>query len=183
MYPMIVHMILPLSPSDALAARLPATLGFCGMVLATFAYARRRLPGIYALSAGFLAATFASHFGSDGRAYGLVLGFAALALLLWSLAADGRSRAVTIPLLALSIALMVASHYFAIFLAGSLFLADLVRARGRGKFDLAVSTALLAPAILVLVLHYPSSQPLDRRKCTSGLRRISQTSGAFINLY
>ena len=108
LYNVMVHSLLPFSPSEALAVRLPSTIGFCAMIIAIAGYARRRLPAAYAIIAGLLAAAIMLDYGSEGRSYGLILGFAAVSLLLWNLADEGRRRSVTLPLLAVSIAAMAA---------------------------------------------------------------------------
>ena len=115
LYSVMVHTLLPYSPSEALAVRLPSTIGFCAMVVAVAGFARRWLPAAYAMIAGLLAAAMTIYYGSEGRSYGLILGFAALSLLLWSLAAEGRRRSLTLPLLAVCIAGMAALHYYTIF--------------------------------------------------------------------
>jgi hypothetical protein len=154
-YTMLVQAILPCLASNALAIRLPATLGFCVMVLATIAFAHRRLPAVYALVAGLLAAAMAIYYGSEGRGYGLVLGFASVSLLSWSVAADGRKRIVTIPSLVVSIAAIVATHYYAIFFALCLLFAELMRARAKRQVDLTLAAAIFIPPAIVLAVHYP----------------------------
>ena len=155
LYALIVRALLPVAPSEALALRLPSTLGFCAMIVAVAAYARRRLPATYALVACLLAPALTIRYGTEGRSYGLVLGFAALTLLLWSLAAEGQSRRVALPLLAVCAATMTALHYYTIFLPGCLFLAGFVLMRNKGRFDWALSAALLVPAVAVVALHAP----------------------------
>ncbi|MGO9239296.1 MAG: hypothetical protein ACLQBJ_00670 [Bryobacteraceae bacterium] len=154
LYTIIVHSILPIVRHEALAVRLPSTLGYCGMVLCLFAFCRRRLPAVYSFIAALLACDACLFYSTDGRAYGLVLGCAAGALLCWQTAAEGRRRGLAIPLLAFCLALMVALHYFSIFFLAPLFLAEMVRARSSRKLDFGILAAL-APAVLVLVLHYP----------------------------
>ncbi len=154
LYAIIVHSILPIVRHEALAVRLPSTLGYCGMVLCLFAFCRRRLPAIYSFIAALLACDACLFYATDGRAYGLILGCAAGALLCWQSAAEGRRRGLAIPLLAVCLALMVALHYYSIFFLAPLFLAEMVRARPSHKLDFGILAAM-APALMVLVLHYP----------------------------
>ena len=154
LYAIIVQSILPIIRIDPLAVRLPATLGFCGMVLCLAAFCHRRLPAVYAVFAVLLACDTCLYYSTEGRAYGLVLGGAAGALLCWQAAADGRRRALVIPLLALCLALTTALHYFAIFFLVPFFLAEMTRTRTSRRLDFAVLAAML-PAPLVLGLQYP----------------------------
>lgn len=153
LYPIIVHWLLPVLGNDALAVRLPATLGYCAMMLCVWVFCRKRLPAAFAFAASLLVFERGLYFATEGRAYGLVLGCAAGALLCWQMAVDGRRRGWAIPLLALCSALMVALHYYAIFFLVPLFLAELVRWRTTRRVDFGI-WATMVPAPLVLGLHY-----------------------------
>jgi hypothetical protein len=155
LYPWLVHALLPLSLSEAFAVRLPSTVGFGAMVLALAAYARRRLPATFAIVVGLLSARLAFNYGSEGRDYGLALGFVGISLLLWSLAAEGRARCLTALLLALCVAGAVCSHYYTIFFAVCLLLAEFVRARVERKFDPLLPIVVLSAASVALAAHYP----------------------------
>jgi len=128
LYAILVHAILPVVRSEALAVRLPSTLGYCGMVIALVAFCQRRMPIVYAWSAALLACNSAFWYATAGRSYGLVLGFAAGALLCWQ-AADGRRATIAIPLLSIFLGAITALHYYAVFFVIPLFLAELVRWR------------------------------------------------------
>ena len=153
LYPIIVHWLLPIVGNEALAVRLPATLGYCAMLLCLWAFCRHRLPAVFAFAASLLTFERGLYFATEGRPYGLVLGCAAGALLCWQMAAEGHRRALTLPLLAVCLALMVALHYYAIFFLVPLFLAEMVRWRASGKLDFGIAAAMV-PAVLVLGLHY-----------------------------
>ena len=153
LYPIIVHWLLPVFGSERLAVRLPATLGYCAMLLCLWAFCRHRLPASFAFAASLLTFERGLYFATEGRPYGLVLGCSAGALLCWQMAAEGRRRALTLPLLAVCLALMVALHYYAIFFLVSLFLAEVVRWRASGRLDVAVLAAMV-PAPIVLAVHY-----------------------------
>jgi hypothetical protein len=152
LYPIIVHWLLPVIGNDALAVRLPSTLGYCLMMLCVWAFCRRRLPVAFAFATSLLTFERALYFATEGRAYGLVLGCTAGALLSWQLAAEGHRRGLTIALLAICCALMVALHDYAIFLLVPLFLGEMVRWRESGKLDVAILAAMV-PAPLVLGMH------------------------------
>jgi hypothetical protein len=153
LYEMIVSAILPVVRSEALAVRLPSTLGFCFMIVCLVAFCRRRLPAIYSISAALLACDTCLPYSTEGRCYGLILGCAAGALLCWQYAVDGRHRALAIPLLGLCLALLPALHYYAVFFLVPLFLAETVRWRISGKPDWAIFAAM-STALVVLALHY-----------------------------
>jgi len=155
LYAMIVHAISPWARHEALAVRLPSTLGYCGMVLFLLAFSRRRFSAVYAMVAALLACNAFLGYSTEGRSYGVVLGCAAGALLCWQTAADGRRRVLAVPLLAFFLALMTAMHYYSIFFLVPLFAAEMVRWRKSGKLDFVVLAAMTAPALLVLGLHYP----------------------------
>ena len=133
LYLIIAHFLLPIVQNDALAIRLPATLGYCAMILCLMAFCRRRLPAAFAFAASLLAFESTLYYATDGRAYGLVLGCAAGALLCWQMAAEGRRRGWAIAALAVCLTLMVALHYYAIFFLVPLFLAEVVRWRISGN--------------------------------------------------
>lgn len=157
LYAMMVHAIRPIVGSDALAVRLPTTIGFCVMLLCLAVFCRRRLPAAYALLAPLLAYVTVREYSHDGRGYGVVLGCAAGALLCWQLAVEGRRRTLTVPLLAFCLGLMTAMHYYAMFFAGPLLAAELVRWKMRRKLDWAILLAILVIPIVLLV-HLPVIQ-------------------------
>lgn len=153
LYAMIVHSILPVVKHEALAVRLPATLGYCAMLLCVLAFCRRRLPAVYSFGAALFACDACLYYSTEGRAYGMVLGCAAGALLCWQTAAENRRRGPALTLFALLLALMVALHYYSIFFLVPLFLAEMVRARASRELDIGILAAML-PAVFVLGLHF-----------------------------
>jgi hypothetical protein len=154
LYAILVQGLLPVVRSETLAVRLPSTIGFCAMVLGVLIFARRRMPAIYSYIGALLVCDVCLYYSTEGRAYGLVLGCAAGALVFWQLAVDGCRRALFIPLYALCLSGMVASHYHSIFFLVPMFAAELARTRKSGKADFGTLSALIAP-VLVLALHYP----------------------------
>jgi mannosyltransferase len=154
LYPIIVHFLLPIVRHDALAARLPATAGYCVMLVCLLAVSRRRLGASYAWTPPLLAFAVCDYYGSEGRPYGLVLGCAAAALLCWQAATDDRRRTVAAPLLALSLALATALHYYSIFLSIPLMLGEIARQWKSRRFAPGLLLALGSGPI-VLAAHYP----------------------------
>ena len=154
LYAMLVRLILPAVGNEALAVRLPATLGFCCMFVCLLEFSRRRMPAALSFVTSLLACNALLAYSSMGRGYGILLGASAGALLSWQSAAEGRRRGLSIASFAFCLAVMIAMHYYAIFFLGPLFLAELVRARASGKLDVGILAAM-APALLVLGIHYP----------------------------
>jgi hypothetical protein len=154
LYAILVHAIHPLVGSDALAVRLPSSLGYGGAVILLLAFCRRRMPACYAFVAATLFASAALSYATEGRCYGLVLGSGAGALFCWQGACDRRRRAIAIPLLACSAALMTTLHYYSVFFLFALFCAEIARAKRAGRLDLGVLAALASP-LLILAVHYP----------------------------
>jgi hypothetical protein len=154
LYNVLAHLLLPIAP-ESLAIRLPATIGFSAMGVGLLWFLHHRLPALCAFVAVLLAYQLAFPYGTEGRAYGLICGIAALSLACWRQAAEGRNRLLSVSLLALFSGAMAALHYFTVFFAACLLLAELVRWRRSGKFDMAVWLAVLAPIALVLALYYP----------------------------
>jgi uncharacterized membrane protein len=154
LYATIVSCLLPMVRHDALAVRLASTLGFVAMLGCIMAFCHRRMPARYAFLAALFAATACGFYATEGRAFGLVLGCGAGALLCWQRAADRSPRFLAVTLLAVFLMLMTALNYFSIFLLFPLGLAEIARWREHGRPDLAVSAAL-ASAPAVLALHLP----------------------------
>ena len=97
------------------ATRLPAMIGFWTMTLVVFHMVRRRSNATLALAAALLPCyTAAFRYSYEARGYGLMLGFLALGLYSWSEAAQGRHRALYLPLLALTLTASLWSHYYAV---------------------------------------------------------------------
>jgi hypothetical protein len=153
LYPIIVHWLLPMIGNDALALRLPATLGYCAMIVCLWGFCRHRLPAAFGFAASLLTFERGLYYATEGRAYGLVLGCAAGALLCWQMAAECHRRGLAIALFAACSSLMVALHYYAIFFLVALFLAEAVRWRALRKVDFGILAAMV-PAPLVLGFHY-----------------------------
>ena len=156
-YPIIVSTITPIVRNEALATRLPSTLGFCGMLFFILAFCRRRLPATYAFIAALFACTSCFYYATEGRCYGMVLGCAAGALFCWQRATEAKPRALHVMLLAACLIMMVALHYYSIFFLVPLACAEAIRWLTMKKTDLVILGAL-ASAIATIVVQYPLIQ-------------------------
>jgi Dolichyl-phosphate-mannose-protein mannosyltransferase len=137
-----------------LATRLPALTGFWIMLLCLYVFLRRRLPLPYALVGTlFPMLTFAWQYAFEARAYGILLGCAAAALLAWQTAAEDRMRPVALALLALALAVALGSHYGALQLAIPLGAGEIVRSLHRRRVDVPVWIAFGAASLVTLM--YP----------------------------
>lgn len=67
LYAIVVHETLRWVHPEQLAVRLPATLGFCGMLLCLLAFCRRRLPAVYAFVAAAVACYGCLCYATEGR--------------------------------------------------------------------------------------------------------------------
>jgi len=152
LYLAMVHFLIPVFGNEALAARLPATLGFGAMVLGVFTFCRARMNAAYSLLATLLCCQVCLYFAREGRPYGAVLGCAVWALVFWQRAPAGR-RADLIGL-AVCLSLAVSLHYYAICILGPLLLAEMIMALRDRKWNPGVLLAMTAP-VAVLAIHYP----------------------------
>jgi len=137
--------------------RLPEILAFWMMTACLYALVRRRMSAISALcAAAFPLVTMAFPYAYEARSYGLVLGFAALALLSWQAATSiaGRARVLVLVCLAASLAAAVSSHYYGVFVLGPLAFGEAVRTITRRRLDIAVWAAL-AISVVPLAWHLP----------------------------
>jgi hypothetical protein len=152
LYLSLVHVLMPVLHNDALAARLPSTLGFGAMILGVFAFCRVRMSAVYSLLAALLCSQVALHYASEGRPYGAALGCAAWALVFWQ---RSESRPMRDQIgLAICLGLMAAFHYYAICFVGPLLLAELITGIWEKKWNYGVIAAMAVP-FLVLAIHYP----------------------------
>jgi len=135
------------------AIRLPGTLGFLLMGLCLLGFVARRTNAWW----GFVAALFVLLCGAfkdaaEARPYGLILGFAAAALLCWQSAASGQRRRFSLTGLCASLMLALFTHYYAFLIFFPIALGELVRTWVRRKIDWPVWGALLASSLALLAL-------------------------------
>src|SRR5215510_7259087 len=140
-----------------ISIRLPEILAFWTMTVCLYVFVRRRMSAISALcAAAFPLVTMAFPYAYEARSYGLVLGFAALALLSWQAATstEGRARILALVCLTASLAGVVSSHYYGVFVLMPLALGEAVRTVTRRRLDIAVWAAL-AISVVPLAWHLP----------------------------
>jgi hypothetical protein len=148
---LVTRLSLAIFGENELAVRLPATLGFLAMTLAVFAFARRRIPALFALIALlFPFLTGAVDYAEEGRGYGLVLGATGVALLCWQATSDQRRRRWALPGLALAMAAAPGFHYYAVFFVIPLAAGELVRTFQRRRLDWPVWLAFSATGASLL---------------------------------
>jgi hypothetical protein len=148
-----------------LPTRMPALFGFFIMSLCLYRFIARRSTPAFGYVAAVLPWCSGAYFlASQARAYGLVLGFAGLALVCWQEAASedvhsekksGRGkRAWSLLGLCLSLTAALLSHCYASLILFPFGIAELVRQYRGGRFDPTMWVAVLAPAGCVAV-YFP----------------------------
>ena len=152
-----------------LATRLPALIGFWTMLLALYAFLKRRVPAQYALIGMTLPMlTFAWQYSFEARAYGVMLGCAAVALLAWQNVADGRIRRPSLAAIAIALIVGVGSHPFCALIAIPLGLGEAMRTVERKRLDWGVWLAIAAGALGAL--SFPGSIEATRDWDMTGLQ-------------
>ena len=137
------------------AFRLPAMLGFWIMMASVFVVVARRTGYTAgACAAAFPLITAAYKYAFEGRAYGLMLGFAGLSLLSWQSLSLGRRRAPWMAALAASLAAALCTHYYAVFVIVALAIGEVVRCAIDRRVSPAVWAAFLL-SLAPLALHLP----------------------------
>lgn len=151
LYSLLDHLVIQFFGPSAIAARLPAFLGYCVLVVTLYLFVARRLSRLYGLVAALLSlCTGARSYAWEGRPYGLVLGFAGAALLMYQLTTERRRPAALIAY-ALCCGALVATHYIAILVVGAFLSGEVVRFLETKRVDWAVLTATIVPPVIVLI--------------------------------
>ena len=135
-----------------LAARIPGLAGFVLLAVFLFIFLRRRLGPWFALAAvGLLPlADYTIRYAIEARAYMLLLGVSAVALVCWQAAAERRSRLAPVGL-ALSVVTALLLHVWAILLPLALLVGEaveLVRTR-RIRWRVIVPLLAASPALAI----------------------------------
>jgi hypothetical protein len=139
--------------SGAIAARIPAMVGFWVMLLAIYAMVRRRGNATLALAAAFIPFfTAAYRYSYEARPYGLMIALAALAWLAWTEAARGTRRPLFLSILGVALAAGLWNHYFAALAFAPIAAGELVRSIRDRRID--------APAWLVTIGSLAAAAPL-----------------------
>lgn len=154
----LTHIILKFLGPTELAVRLPEVLGFWLMSLCLFRFISKRLSALYGFAAMmFPLTTIAYEYAYEARPYGMVLGFASLALLCWQEATEGSKRTWGLVGLAASSAAAISSHYYAIFLLVPLGIGEILRSLLRRRIDIPIWISLSC-IILPLLFFLPFLQ-------------------------
>jgi hypothetical protein len=126
------------------------------MCLCLYEFARRRTDAACAaIALLFPVFTYVVEEATFARGYGLMLGFAGLALMAWQRAAEGGAgRAKWLALLAAAIAGTVSCHYYGAYVAGAIGLGELARLRAAKRLDGGVAAAL-ALGLTPLAVYLP----------------------------
>jgi Dolichyl-phosphate-mannose-protein mannosyltransferase len=181
----LTHLAVRLSHSlfgfGHLATRLPALTGFWILLLGLYGFLKRRLPLPYALiGMMFPMLTFAWQYSFEARAYGVVLGCAAVALVAWQNVAEGHWRRLSLAVIAMSLAVGLGSHPFAALIAIPLALGETVRSVERRRLDLPVWLAMAAGALGLLT--FPGAIGAAHDWDFQGLQiNLSELAGFFDN--
>jgi dolichyl-phosphate-mannose-protein mannosyltransferase len=147
----LIHLSTTLFGSSHVTVRLPAILAFWLLCVCLYEIVRDlTTPAWAAVAMFFPLATEFYNYASEARGYGLVAGFAALAVLSWLRLAAHRKRTVYLPLLAVALAAAVASHYYAVLIVVPLALGELVRTRHTRKIDWLIWIAFASAGVPIL---------------------------------
>jgi 4-amino-4-deoxy-L-arabinose transferase-like glycosyltransferase len=135
--------------------RLPEILGFWLMSVSMFHFVRARSSATCALIAmTFPMVTAAFDYAYEARPYAIVLGFCALALCCWQVAAQNRVRSLSLLGLALSTAVSVSCHYYAILGVSAIVTGECARSIRKKRVDFAMWAAFVL-GVLPLVFFLP----------------------------
>jgi hypothetical protein len=138
-----------------LTLRLPMIAGYWLLCISIYAFVSYRCSKLYGLAAMLLPPVTSVYFyATEARAYGVLLGASAFALVCWQRAANGERRWLWLSLLGISLALCITLHYLTILLWVPLGLAELVRAWKSRKIDWAM-WLVLGAALIPLTLFVP----------------------------
>jgi len=163
----------------AFATRLPMLIGFWVLILGLYVFLKRRLPWQYALiGAIFPMLTFAWDYSFEARAYGLLLGCAATALVCWQNVTEGRARIPSLVGIALALAVALGCHPFAAVLAIPFALGEFVRTLDRRRIDWPVWVAF-AVATPVMLAYPPLFAAVRNLNMNTGLRNVTTVIGLY----
>jgi hypothetical protein len=132
----LTHCLFQLFGMSHVTLRLPAIVGFWILCVCLYEIVRRLTIPMWGVVAMLLPlSTQIYYYATEARGYGLVAGFSAMAVLAWIKATEPRRRAIFLPMLAISLACAVSSHYYAVLILISLAAGEAMRARTLGRID------------------------------------------------
>lgn len=154
-YDYLVRATVRLLGNDALGIRLPSIAGFMLFCFSLYWFVRQRTSRLYGVIAILVACiTDCWSYATEGRPYGLLLGFTGIAAVSWQAIAMNKHRAWALAGLGLSLAGAFSIHYYAPLLFGSFALAEIVRSYLKRRLDFPVWCVLAAP-FLILIPYLP----------------------------
>jgi hypothetical protein len=146
---LIFRLARQLVPGDHLGYRLLSILGLLGTVLCTYFILSRRVDYLAALvGASFVLCTKLADYGSEARAYALMVGCISGAILAWQRIDDSKLYSL---LLAVALASAESLHYYAIFVWPAFVLAEATVWLVGRRFRAACWAALLVGASPLLL--------------------------------
>jgi dolichyl-phosphate-mannose-protein mannosyltransferase len=156
LFPITTRAAVALLGEGLITVRLPETIGFLVAMLCAYTFVARRFGTVFGLIAFLIpAATDAYVYAYEARPYGLILGFAGGAMIAWQHAAEGRRRAIALPILFASLSGAILCHYYAAVLLAPFLVGEGARIGERRKADWAVLSVLvlsLVPLVFLLPL-------------------------------
>jgi len=155
-YHLLSHASMSVLGNNAFAERLPSMLGFMLMQVFIYFFLRRVVVRRAALVGALLPlATATFSMTLEGRPYGLLAGLAAVSLVCWqSIARDTRKQLIYLLALAISLVLVVSTHFFGLLVLLPVTVAEFVRIKDRGRVDWGVFSAI-AIGFFSLVMILP----------------------------
>ena len=154
----ITRLSLKLFGVNNISIRLPEIIAFWVVSVCLYAIVARRMSPMAAVCAAvFPLVTSAFMYSYEARPYGLVLGFTALAFLLWQTATSAttrRGRVFAVIGLAFSLAAAISTHYYGVFVLGPFVFGEAMRTASRRRVDAPVWAAFVM-SIVPLAWHVP----------------------------
>lgn len=167
---LVTRLGLALVDNDHIGMRLPEMVGVWTAAVCVFLFVARRTNALYGTMAIMtLLLTRAMRYAYEGRPYGLALGFVGLSLYAWQRATEEGRRTIWLVVLALAIAGIVSSSFYAILAVFALVAGEAVRTWSRKKIDWGVWGAM-ATGLASILFYLPD--------LLRGMSRFSEGSWA-----
>lgn len=155
-YYFIVWNCLKILGASELTVRLPSFVGFLIGLLSIFFFLRGAVGSSYAAIGAMLPmTTIYSNFLYEGRPYGVVLGFAGLALCSWKVVNRSRWRRAALACLACSLFILPGIHYFSVLVIFPLVMGEFCRARTPRSVDILPIAIIVGAPAAGLILNSP----------------------------
>ena len=151
---LMIHWSMSHGGNELITARVPSMFGFWLMSICLYVFASRRGFRVAALLAMFMPLLSGLlYYATEARPYGLILGFSALALVLWQNIPETRYGVLTRTALFLALAADLFTHYYAVLIPIALGLGEVARTTRTKKFDWWSFSAIGAPYVSLLILR------------------------------